>query len=282
MKSLLTRLAIGVRMPNLLILGAQKGGTSALHECLGAHPEVFMTLEKELHYFYSDGRRLSGDVPVRPLNRRWLRACFDHEKARGAKWCGESTPYYLFHPLVPARVARELPRVRCIVLLRDPVERAFSHYRMMRRFEREGQSRRWGCEDAETFGEAIARESQRLAGEEEKLLADPQYWSLEHMHHSYLARGFYHAQLTRWLRVLPEDRFLVIRSEIFFDDPARALGSVAAFLGIENCFVRPPQAVNAGDPGSMDPALRSQLDARFADDQRQLDALVRRLPHHCW
>lgn len=261
------------RIPNLLVAGAQKGGTTTLHDCLSRHPQVFMTAEKELHYFYHDSRRAEDQPGTKPPNRRWLYGRFDHDKARAARWRGESTPYYLFHPRVPERVARELPGLRCILLLRDPADRALSHYKMMRRF---------GMEDAPTFEQAVDLEPQRLAGEDERLRSDPEYFSYEHMYHSYLARGFYHAQLTRWLEHLPAERMLVIRSEIFFTDPSRALGSVAAFLGIDDRFDLPREAANAGEPGDMDPVLRGRLDALFADDQRRLDALVPTLPHHCW
>jgi len=250
------------RIPNLLVIGTQKGGTSTLHECLSGHPEVFMTAVKELHHFYNQDH-----------DQDWLRGHFQDAKALQARWRGESTPYYLFHPQVPARVARELPGLRCIALLRDPAERAWSHYKMMRRL---------GLEDAATFEEALELESARLAGDEAKLVADPAHWSGAHMRHSYLARGFYHPQLCHWLRFVPANNLLVIRSEIFFNDPVCALESVAAFLGVENRFDPPREAVNTGEPGDLDRGLRATLDAGFAEDQRMLDQLVRSLPHHCW
>lgn len=262
MKRWLNLLARDRRIPNLLVIGTQKGGTSTLHECLSGHPEVFMTAVKELHHFYNRDHDLD-----------WLRGHFQEAKALRAKWRGESTPYYLFHPQVPARVVRELPGLRCIALLRDPADRALSHYKMMRRL---------GMEEAATFGEALELEAARMKGEEEKLIADPAYWSCAHMRHSYRARGFYHAQLRRWLRFLNAKHLLVIRSEVFFDEPVRALESVAAFLGVENRFEPPREAMNAGEPGDMDPGLRAMLDAGFAEDQRMLDVLVRSLPHHCW
>jgi hypothetical protein len=203
----------------------------------------------------------------------WLRGHFRDRKAVRAKWRGESTPYYLFHPRVPARVACELPGLRCVILLRDPADRAWSHYKMMRRL---------GLEDAATFETALELEPARLAGEEEKLVADPAYHSPAHMHHSYLARGFYHAQLCRWLEFLPAANLLIIRSEIFFDEPARVLDSVAAFLEVGNGLELPREVVNAGEPGDMDAALRASVRAVFADDQRKLDALVRTMPHQCW
>src|SRR5439155_7010676 len=109
---------------------------------------------------------------------------------------GEASPDYLFHPHVPARVASALPAVKLIVLLRNPVDRAFSHYWH--------QAKR-GFEDL-SFQEAVAQEPSRLNGELERVISDERYVSFERHHHSYLARGRYAEQLEVWFDLFPRQQ----------------------------------------------------------------------------
>jgi hypothetical protein len=135
---------------------------------------------------------------------------------------GEASPYYLFHPLAAERVHSALPDVRLIVLLRDPVDRAFSHYR-----ERVNAG-------TETLGfeEAVEREPERLAGEVERIVADPAYYSHAHDFCSYLARGRYLEQLRPWMERFGRERCLVLRSEDFYANVAGTYGRVLEFLGL--------------------------------------------------
>ncbi len=135
---------------------------------------------------------------------------------------GEASPYYLFHPAVPERVAVDLPDVRVIVLLREPVSRAYSNYWDRRAF---------GSEDLDTFEAAIEAEPRRLAEvDEERLRHDPRYYSLHHDHHSYLARGRYVEQLARWMPLVPPERMLVLSAERLFRTPAAVFVEVQDFL----------------------------------------------------
>src|SRR6185295_9772010 len=136
---------------------------------------------------------------------------------------GEATPYYLLHPLVPERVARTLPDIRLIVLLREPVERAYSHYQLMRRERREPLS----------FPEAIAAEEKRLAGEVERIVADPSYRSRKHRNFSYVTRGLYADQLDHWLEHFPREQLLVLRAEDLLASPAETYAEVLAFLDLQ-------------------------------------------------
>ena len=114
---------------------------------------------------------------------------------------GEGSPYYLFHPHGPARAAAAVPGARVIVMLRDPVERAYSHYQ---------QEYARGFEDAATFEAALDLEPSRLEGERERMLADPAYDSRAYQHHAYVTRGEYADQLTAWRERFPAERMLVI------------------------------------------------------------------------
>ena len=102
------------RLPDFLVLGTQKGGTTSLQQLLGHHPEVFLAAGKEVHYF-----SLHHDQPL-----SWYAA--HYATAAAEQRCGDITPFYLFHPEIPGRIRALLPQVKLIALLRDPVERALS------------------------------------------------------------------------------------------------------------------------------------------------------------
>jgi hypothetical protein len=206
-------------LPNLLVLGAQRAGTTSLYEHLGLHPGVWMSRTKEVHYFdnYAD----------QPLDwyrshfptRRWVEA-----RSRDLGYgiaVGEGSPYYLFHPAVPGRVRAALPRARLVVLLRDPVERALSHFR---------HERKWGFEPEESFERAWALEAERLARVGD--LSAPGAFDEHHNHHSYAARGDYAPQLAAWLEHYPASQLLVIRSEDLFSRPSEVMGRLFRFLDL--------------------------------------------------
>lgn len=245
------------RLPDFLVLGAQRAGTTSLAQALGALPGVFLAHAKEVHHF--DFRHHLG-----------LDAYRAHFPLRGdPRWkvVGEATPYYLFHPAVPERVARALPGVRLICVLRDPVERAWSHYH---------HERRHGFEPIADAAAALDAEAGRLAGEEERLLADPMAFSAAHNHHSYLARGDYAPQLRRWLDWHPRERLHVLRAEDLFDDPARGLAGIASFLGLPAPDATRLPHLNGTRKADMPAALRARLERHFAPLERELERVLGR------
>ena len=250
--------ALARPLPDYLIIGAQKGGTTSLQFYLNQHPSVRRPTRKELHYFTLHADRSPG----------WYRAHFPL-RANGTI-SGDATPYYLFHPAVPARAHAVVPKARLIVLLRDPVKRAHSHY---------NHEVALGHEDL-PFEDALAAEEERLAGEAEKLAADPAARSHAHQHHSYVARGRYAEQLERWLEHYPREQLLVLISEELFRDPVGKTLEAQRFLGVPE---RPPAKLQARNvrpyTTPLEPALRERLAAGFADDDRRLARLLgRELP----
>src|SRR4051794_1281037 len=192
--------------PDFLIIGTKRGGTTSLWNWLLEHPGVLPMVPrlqnlKSSHYFYMHYDR----------GHEWYRGFFPLSTTRAAVGArhgltpvaGEASPYYLFDPRVPGRVAAELPEVRVIVLLRDPVDRAYSHHR---------ERLQEGVETLD-FREALSAEPFRLAGELERMSADPLYYSEPHDWFSYRSRGIYAPQLRRWQDVIAPDRLLVVRSE---------------------------------------------------------------------
>ncbi len=239
-------------LPSALIIGAQKGGTTSLFNYLVQHPDVLPPLGKEIHYFdlhYDRGLR-------------WYRGRFPyrHRLRRGALTL-DASPYYLAHPQAPRRAALLLPAVKLIALLRNPVDRALSHYQHEVRGGRETLS----------FAEAIEREPGRLAGEEERLRSDPDYYSYHHHRFSYTRRGLYGGQLRQWAEHFPRAQLLVLQSEWLFRDPAGATASVQRFLGLSPApAARYEPFLQGTYAREMAPALRARLAAYFEPHNREL------------
>ncbi|MEN9935002.1 MAG: hypothetical protein RLZZ387_1581 [Chloroflexota bacterium] len=242
-------------MPDFLIVGAQRSGTTSLYRYLTQHPDVLPALEKEVHFFDLQHHR----------GYEWYASRFCPAPIRGRRYItGEASPYYLFHPRVPALVRAALPDVRLIVILRDPAERALSHY---------AHSVRQGFE-ALPLAEALAREPERLAGEAERMVADAGYNSFSHQHHSYLARGHYAEQLRCWQALFPAEQLRVLRFEDLRERPAALMAEVCGFLGLREHQFDLRVRHNEGTPAVVDAGVRHMLRERYCEPNRELERLV--------
>jgi hypothetical protein len=220
------------------------------------HPQFFGGLNKELHFF--DYRYEKG--------ASWYQAMFPLERDLpvGAI-TGEATPFYLFHPLVPARVAEILPKVKLLVLLRNPVDRAISHYYHAVRRGREKRP----------IMQALDEE-QMLIGPEKARLANAEIFKPEQFRrYSYTERGLYAEQLERWFRYFPRDQFFIRPSESFYSGGAQFMRDVFAFLEIDADFVVPDVTPsNVGIDRSDDPEVVARLESYFAPHNHRLEALL--------
>ena len=199
------------RVPELIVVGAKRGGTTSLWKYLADHPGVLPTFPKAENikgtYFFDEGWG---------RGERWYRSHFptDRVRAKAAERLGydpiafEASPYYLFHPHAPARARQVAPDALIVALLRDPVERAFSHYK-----ERRNHT------EPLSFAEALAAEDERTGGEEERMLADPSVISGAHRHQTYVAQSRYAPMLERWFAAFPREQVLVTAAEDFYADP---------------------------------------------------------------
>jgi hypothetical protein len=194
------------RKVDFLVAGVQKGGTSALFEYLREVPGLHLPDVKEAHFF---------DDEAQDWNRPDTGAYHALFPDRPGLW-GEATPIYLYWPNAIERIARYNPAMRMILIFRDPVERAWSHWKM------EYAKRK----ESEPFAWCIREGRARLTP------GDPQARG-HHRVFSYVERGFYGAQVERLLRSFPRAQCLFLRSEDLRTDPTATIASVCSFLGVD-------------------------------------------------
>ena len=254
--------------PDFLLIGAKRGGSTSFYFDLITHPQVALlfprpdrlpkaTATKGIHYFDSNYFRGS----------RWYRSHLPSRRVRvqqereagGPVVVGEGSPYYLTHPAAPRRAAADLPEVKLVAVLRDPVMRAHSHWK---------ERVREGKEDL-SFTDAIAAEPERVGTDATKLV-DPQFYSYAHEQQSYLEQSRYGAALTRWFEHFPAKNIHLLRSEDYYADPGAELDRAADFLGIAPGRFRLGAAMNSAPGGTIEPGVRRDLEDVLRPDAQQL------------
>jgi hypothetical protein len=186
--------------------GAQKGGTTALATYLLEHPEIGLSTVKEPHFFDTEEFFGGETVDYSVYHSLYL-------PQPGQRMLGDRTPIYMYWRQAPRRIAAYNPAMKWILLLRNPIARAYSHWNMQVKARNETLP----------FDEAVRIERERCAA-----AAGP----LQHRRWSYVDRGRYSAQLRRIGEHFPASQLLVLKSEDFHANPAHALARIAAFLGV--------------------------------------------------
>lgn len=242
-----------------------ESGTTSLYAWLARHPDVFPAVRKELHFFDVRWARGVGrywvDFPMRP------QLALARAARRRAVVTGEATPSYLFHPEVPERMHLHLPDAKIVVLLRDPVARAVSHY---------WDSVRSGLESL-SLADALEAEPTRMAAELARIDRgeDPSpMWRIG----SYVTRGLYAEQLRRWLTWYPRDQLLLLRFDERQSDPAAVCARTLDFIGVDPAHMPrvdwQPENVSAAHPDAPPETvdwLRSRFVAPNETLARELD-----------
>jgi hypothetical protein len=256
----------GRLLPDFLIIGTAKSGTTTLYGWLTEHPFVAPAAQKEIHYFdYEWYRGLD-----------WYRSNFPSRQERdafaaehgGPFVTGEASPTYISHEWAPGRIAHTLPHVKLIVSFRNPVDRAYSQFQMSRREDEE---------PLDSFADAVAAEEDRLRGEIAHLKADPHYSSWPIGCWSYLLRSRYAEQVERLFKLFPREQFLFVDADELQAKPAETLDEVYTFLDLpahdneklKNLHVAPPYDPIPGE-------VRAQLDEYFRPHNERLYELVGR------
>ena len=252
-------------LPDFIIIGGQKCGTTTLYDNVVKHPMVGKSYRKEVHYFNHNFKR--------GLN--WYRANFPTVFSkiwrkgflRQPYKVGEATPYYIFHPLAAQRAHNLVPNAKLILLLRNPVDRAYSHYQM--------EVRR-GNEDLPTFEEALEKEEARLANYEAELKKDPLYYCFSHHHHAYKGRGRFAEQLAVWDKYYPREQMLILTSSELSAKPTETYNRLFEFTGLPHFDLGELKRSNVGKYDKMKPETRQYLVDYFRPHNQRLYEMVGR------
>ena len=250
-------------LPDFIIIGAQKSGTTSLYDLISKHPGVIPTRHKELHYFSSTKYE---------WGTRWYRLNFPtklekrilEKKLNYRIITGEATPNYILHPNTKKRIKNLIPKTKIIVILRNPADRAYSHYNHNVERKLENLS----------FEEAIREK--RFEGKEDKIYDDRFFEASNYMMYSYLLRGRYAEQLEAWFKIFEKDQILVVDFEEFIKIPNKVLNEIFEFLELPRYEQKNISKLNIGEYHSMDPQTRKFLIEYYKPDKEKLYKLLNR------
>ncbi|WP_085522667.1 sulfotransferase family protein [Tuberibacillus sp. Marseille-P3662] len=208
-------------LPNFLILGAAKGGTTALYHYLKQHPEIFMPSLKEPNFFALEGKEINFKGPQdEGVNKDSINNMQDYRGlfsgVQDEKAIGEASPLYLYSQYAPENIKSYIPNAKLIAILRNPVDRAFSSYLHCCRDKREPYPK--------DFGKALSEEKSRIEAN----------WGL--IWH-YKSAGYYYEQLKRYYEIFNNDQIKVILYDDFIDNPISVYREVLKFLEVNDSFI---------------------------------------------
>jgi hypothetical protein len=250
-------------LPDFLLVGAQRCGTTSLFRALLSHPNVHRAnLLKGVNYFDVQADRglawYRAHFPLSATNRRHAAPGQDHALVF------EASGYYMFHPHASRRIVAQLPDVKIVAMVRDPVERAFSAYKheFARGFETEPLER------------ALALEDERVEPELARMLQDPGYQSDVYRHQAYRRRGHYAEQLQPFVDALGPQRVHVVQSELFFTEPVQEYSRLLEFLELP--VVMPPSfdRYNPRPSAPLDASIAAGLREHFAPHDAALEPFL--------
>jgi hypothetical protein len=247
-------------LPDFIIIGAMKSGTSSLFTFLSQHPQLIAATRKEVHFFDGGLRPAHDNYAEGP---QWYREHFPlkREMGRGQKTF-EASPLYLFNPLAPRRIADLVPSVKLIAILRNPTDRAISHY-----FHETGKGR-----EPLPIMSALLAEEERLR----PVLEAGDYKSSAYIHCSYQSRGRYREQLDRYAELFDKGQILVLGAEKFYADPVSSLRQVCRFIGVNENFTPDDLRTRnvSANRSEVEPEVAEHLDRYFEAHNRALHELV--------
>ena len=205
-----------------------------------------------------------GDLWYRSNFPTSLLRYYFYKKTKQKLLSGEASPNYLFYPTVPSRMKAILPDIKLIVILRNPVDRAYSHYNHKVRQNNEMLS----------FEKAIELEEERCAGEKERLIKDPDFVPTNYRYYSYLARGVYADQLENWFRHYSKKQFLILTTEDFSKNLQQTLDQIFDFLDVPPFQVENLKNLNVGNYKTMNKDTRKFLIEYFKPHNEKLSKLL--------
>lgn len=248
-------------LPDFIILGTQKGGTTSLYRYLIQHPHIHTATRKEIGYF---NKRYDRSLPwYRTHFPTRLTRTFHRQVKRHPFITGEADPAYILDPHALHAIRKLTPGVKLILLLRDPVQRAWSHYR---------HALRLGVEPL-GFDAALDAEEERIENQWTRMMRGEAYLGLQIYHYAYQRTGHYAEQMDPLLALFPREQVLIMKSEDLFIDPPATVARVVEFLGLPAFPLTDYRTYNQGVRDELEPHLRQRLEAYFEPHCRRLFAL---------
>ncbi|MGB3514431.1 MAG: tetratricopeptide repeat protein [Microcoleaceae cyanobacterium] len=234
--------------PNFIVIGVKKGGTTSIYNYLTQHPQILPGIKKEVDFwsFYFH----------RGLD--WYRAHFPKIPESENFLTGEASPSYFDSPDTPARLFHFFPKIKLIVLLRNPVDRAISNYYHEVRLNSESMS----------VEEVINSRLEKLTKVSSSFVTEKDYWNYQG---DYIASSVYVDWLKKWLTIFPRENLLILKSEDFYSDSETTMKQVFNFLGLPDYQISDYPKLNAGYYSSMSESIRQKLSDYFQLHNQRLE-----------
>jgi len=244
-------------LPDFIIIGGIKCGTTSLYNYMIQHPNIYSALRKESKFFDLDYKLgLNWYKPNFPTN---IKKYFVKNILKQKFLTGEATPAYFHHPLVPKRIFEKMPKIKLIVLLRNPIDRAYSDFNMRAR----------GKAEKLPFDKAVEQELSLIA-QGRNLLANLEFQDYLSYFKPYLSRGYYYNQLQLWFEFFPKDNIQILITEEFNLYPDNSLKQTFKFLGLPELEIKNLKKQNVGKYEEMNTKLRSLLVEHFKPQNQKL------------
>ncbi|NES04497.1 MAG: tetratricopeptide repeat protein [Okeania sp. SIO2F4] len=237
-----------ISAPNFLIIGVKKGGTTSIYHYLIQHPQILPAIKKEIDfwsfYFHRGLDWYRAHFPAIPESEKFL--------------TGEASPSYFDAPDIPARLFHFFPKIKLIVLLRNPVDRTISNYYHEVRSNAENMS----------VEEVINSRLEKLIKISSSLVKEKDYWNYQG---DYIASSVYLDWLKKWLNIFPREQLLILPSEEFYSDPKTTMKQVFNFLGLQDYQIQNYPKLNSGSYSSISESLRQKLNDYFQPHNQRLE-----------
>ena len=266
-------------LPDFMIIGSPKCGTTSLYHYLIQHPNILPAFTKETHFFNGYYNK----------NKNWYKMFFpttftlkSKEKKNGRTLTGEATPSYLFHPLIPKRVFNFTPKCKFIIIVRNPIDRAYSHYH---------NNLVTGVE-TESFEFATENEFERLKEMDKEISFEEENENnitfFEHLQklsnfkvqnfqlYSYLKQGIYVESIKRWMNIFPKERFLILETNELLNDSNKITNDVFKFLKLSPHNIPDISIKNKTTKDTMSIKTREKLREFFKPHNEELFELIGR------
>ncbi|MGK7921949.1 MAG: tetratricopeptide repeat protein [Trichodesmium sp.] len=233
-----------VQEPNFIIIGVHKGGTTSLYSYLTQHPQIIPPIKKEMDFW---SWKFNDSI-------NWYLSHFPVIPEGKNLFTGEASPSYFDHPNSARRIYQFSPKIKLIILLRNPVDRAISQYYQWLRLNWENRS----------LEEVIESDLEKLTKASEKV----NYWMREL---NYLARGVYIEFFQEWMSFFPREQFLILKSEDFYANPEASMQEVLNFLDLPEYELLEYKNYNPGNYSKIDPLMRRNLSNYFQFHNERLE-----------